>query len=476
MRKCRLALCALMVVGSSLWAATITIVPTGTTSAAVTEQDAPYLLVVAYTQNGGNGKAWLTANATADLTITGFPAATITAIHVYMRSNKSSGSGQMDLRLSDRSLLTYSGPFADWEDTGYSTTFLPFGVSGTWQVAPEDILQLHFEATANSLYWQQVVIEYDPMPLTIGCAELRWLEDGQLLTEQLCEQTAGEGILLPGIDETHRVVVYEGVSYRFIAWTNQITDNALTMPFAALPGQRFWLTSPSTTLYALYGSQTDTLLETTNRLQDGEYVLGLKSDQGTLVMPAGRVDKGTVPIHVETMSRTSNGIVAWQTSAVADNLRYTLTVTNDSVTLYHRSTNSYLGYNNSGTLSATQRPWAWQALARGTIVLYHSSTKSITPRSLLIKEIYNDDKDENNVTVVIGEGAAQWTEETEYLCLFPVSDLPASASQKRYTTFPLLTPLRETQSAEPMPVKVWQDGRLWIRCGQRLYNLMGMPL
>ena len=114
----------LLIALSLLWsgtmlcrAETITIALTSTSSAEVIEEDAPSSIVVSYQQTGGNGKGWFTANATADLSLTGI-AGTITSILVNMKSNKSAGAGQVSLTLGTQSLLSFCGSFADWMHTG----------------------------------------------------------------------------------------------------------------------------------------------------------------------------------------------------------------------------------------------------------------------------------------------------------------------------------------------------------------------
>lgn len=448
-------------------AETLTVSLTGTSSAEITEEDAPASLLVTYAQTGGNGKGWFTANATADLTLTGMPAGTITSVLVYMKSNKSAGAGQVSLTLGSQSLLSFNGKFADWQKTGFSTTYLPFAAIGSWRVSAEDVLQLHIVSTENSIYLGQVEIEYTPDPPVAQCAEFRRWDGQSLRREVLCESVAGEGVIVPEVSESERVLLYGGQTYRFVGWTNRSVESASAAPYTVLPNQRYYITSPQEILFALYKSQTNGAIRTSNDLTDGEYALALNTGMGTMALAAGRVASGVVPTNLSAFQRDGDGIVAWNTSAVSETLRYRLTVRDDSLTIYHPATNSYLGYNNSGSLSPYERAWAWQAIGKGTIIVFHNNAGSSSKRALCLKESGND--------FVLGERVLMWSEENEYLFAFPLTDVPLNAPPTVYTTFPTRTPLIETTPVQTAH-KELINGRLVIRSSRGTFNIYGLPI
>jgi hypothetical protein len=213
--------------------------------------------------------------------------------------------------------------------------------------------------------------------------------------------------------------------------------------------------------------QTGNEILTDNDLTDGEYALALKTSMGTMALAAGRVSGGVVPVSIAPLQRSSAGIALWNTNAVEDELRYRITVNGDSLTLYHPASDSYLGYNNSGSLSPNERAWAWQAIGKGTIVLYHNGTNTSGKRGLMLKESIS--------AFEIAEKPILWSEESEHLFAFPLTDVPTTATPVSYTTFPSLTPLVET-SYEPETRKEWVNGQIIIRTAQGTYNLLGMPL
>ncbi len=463
----------LLIALSLLWsgtmlcrAETITIALTSTSSAEVIEEDAPSSIVVSYQQKGGNGKGWFIANAVADLSLTGI-AGTISSILVNMKSNKSAGAGQVSLTLGTQSLLSFSGSFADWMHTGYSTTYLPFAAIGTWRIDVGDVLQLHIAATENSIYLGQVEIEYTPDPPVIQCAEFRWLEQQSLRREVVCETVADEGVIAPEVNENDRVIKRNGQTYHFMGWTNLPAESTATAPYTFLPHQRCYPTSSQEVLFALYKLQTGNEILTDNDLTDGEYALALKTSMGTMALAAGRVSGGVVPVSIAPLQRSAAGIAIWNTNAVEDELRYRITVNGDSLTLYHPASDSYLGYNNSGSLSPNERAWAWQAIGKGTIVLYHNGTNTSGKRGLMLKESIS--------AFEIAEKPILWSEESEHLFVFPLADVPTTATPVSYTTFPSLTPLVET-SYEPATRKEWVNGQIIIRTARGKYNLLGMPL
>ncbi len=449
-------------------AETVTVALTSTSSAQIVEQDAPLSVDVTYQQTGGNTKGHLTANAVAELEVTGLPAGTVTSVLVYMRSNKSAGAGQMSLTLGDRQLLSFNGSFAEWQGTGYSQTYLPFAAIGSWRVSMEDVLHLHIAATENSLYLGQVEIEYTPDPPVIQCAELRCMLNGSVLHSILCEEVAGEGVVLPDMVEGARIVMHNGQTYSFVGWTIQPVEKASTIPFTLSPNSRYYITSPQTVLFALYKLQTDNVLVTDNNLSDGEYALALNTWTGSMALAAGRVASGVVPSELANFDRNEEGHVQWNTASVPEEMRYVLAVRNDSVTLYHPFSNSYLGYNNSGSLSPSERAWAWQAIGKGTVMLYHDTNGSSNKRGLTLKESGNN--------FVFGEKVLTWSEGTEYLFVFPLTGVSVSATTAVYTTFPAITPLEETSSDNHNPRKELRNGRIVIRSDKATYNLLGMPV
>ena len=75
----------------------------------------------------------------------------------------------------------------------------------------------------------------------------------------------------------------------------------------------------------------------------------------------------------------------------------------------------------------------------------------------------------------IAEKPILWSEDSEHLFVFPLTDVPTTATQTYYTTFPSITPLVET-SYEPATRKEWVNGQIIIRTARGKYNLLGMPL
>ena len=136
---------------------------------------------------------------------------------------------------------------------------------------------------------------------------------------------------------------------------------------------------------------------------------------------------------------------------------------------------TYLGYNNSGSLSPYSKPWAWQAVGKNTIAIYHASAKSASDRSLRLKDVYTDPDSETGLRTVVGEAAAAWTENTEYLFAFPVDELPTTVPADHYTTFPTLTPVPETQATDASMVrKEISNGQILIRRGNQTYTILGI--
>lgn len=449
-------------------AESFSVIPTSTTEARVVEENAPATMQVAYQQSGGNGKGWLTQGAQAELVITGIPTGYISEVKVFMHSNTKSGSGTVSLTLDEQTLLAFSGSFADWQKTGYSTTFIPFSAQGQWRVNQQTELHLSIAATANSLYLQQIMVTYTPDPPVPQCATLHWTDGTEGLTQQLCEQEAASGILLPELEDTERTIQMGEATYRFVGWTDHPVDDTETMPFVVAAGRRYYITTPDAQLYALYRLQTEQALVTTNDVVTGEYAMALRATTDMLAVAAGRVSNRLLTAAYQPLQRNEDGLVVWSASSVPDEMRYRIEVNGDSLTIYHPATNTYIAYNNSGSLSPNRRPWAWQKLGNGTICIFHNSRSATEGRSVVVKE-------GENATIYWGEGQCMWKEADEKLFLFNLDGVSDLVVPTRYTTFPTLTPVPETETAESSNTyhKEWHNGQIVIRCGNTIYSILG---
>ncbi len=453
------------------YAETLTVSLVSTTQAKIEEDNAPLSVEVEYNQNGGNGRGWLTQFAAADLTVKGIPQGVITGIRIYMHSNKKSGAGTLSLKLNDQSLLLLTGSFDKWQDVGYQSSFVPLSVDGVWEITSEDLIQLHILSSENSLYIQSLVIDYSPASPDIQCAVFRWTDGITRYEDTMCEDYAGDGIILPDLVGDDAYIWFEGEQYKFIGWTPYSTDNASANPFTVVPGHRYYLNQQPATLFALYKKQNIEPLITTDTIIDGhQYAMALRSMNDMYVFASGRVTDRKQPAIYQPLQRNEDGIIMWQTSAVPYEMRYRLNITDEGVTLCHLATNSYLGYNNSGSLSPYVRAWSWQKLANKTICIYHDMRDDHFARSVVVKEGENQD-------VYWVEAMAIWNESSEKLFLFDVTDLPYKAAPDCYTTFPAITPITETFVSDSCNCfKQLIDGHIVITCDKHTYNLSGTPL
>ena len=136
------------------------------TTACTTSGTAPTGSSATYKNTYTSNKEQLTKGNSATFTLSGYTGVTIKAITLYMKSNKSSGSGAFSAIAGSTTLASLSATaFSNWYDnTSHGTDYRNVHVTltnNTYAIQSGEAVVIKLEASENSIYIQKVTIDYE---------------------------------------------------------------------------------------------------------------------------------------------------------------------------------------------------------------------------------------------------------------------------------------------------------------------------
>jgi len=419
----------------------------------------------------------ITAGNTATLTISNLPACTVNAITLYMRSNQSSGAGLVLLTLAQESWLVAQGDFCRWPGiSAYSTTALPIAaLPYRITVDQNAALTVSMQASTNSIYIDQLVIDYTLTPPSPHVLTLQWLTpQGQWQTHQLTETAPGAGIPLPGIPSQDSTLIHDSHTWYWIGWCRQSFSQQPDVPVYYEPNDWFYLTK-DTLLYALYTNSSEQTLTQDTSYTSGEYALAyIVETLPTQKFLAGAWHTGSIAMQDEYLEKDERGQWTWTVTQLDDSYRYWLDFTADSVSVYHPSSQSWIGHTLS-SVSSQYSLWAWKKAKNGSIIIYQqlTSTGPDSWRASCLSISYDTYQR-------VFHGVYQtdsFDSQASYWHLFPTTSVP-NPSQILYTTFsPVSSQPVVRTTADPQRKKYLnQQGQIIIQLNNQQFNLLGQPL
>jgi len=440
-----LHLAALLCVCTIVSANQLTVKVTAYNNAVASGADADQVTVSYIQHQSTNYKCRLSQGDTAVLCIEGLPASQLQSASVSVHSNKTSGAGSLDLRVGGQQVWSIAdAPFSsDTWNGAFSDTYVT--LSHPLSVQSGSVV-LTIASSANSIYFEQLTLEYTPEAPRPYTVFLDW-GNGQM--GRYTEQNAGSGVELPAfamdMEET----------WRSVGWAEQPIRQQTEAPLYYPCGSRYYPTA-DVTLYAIWRTIDDLhyIAPDTSHLS-GEYFIVYGGD--FLLMADGAVRNKAVPAAACELNYTFG--TALVTDHAAPSSRYQLTFEGDSVWISHPASSTWLGHDGS-SLTSRSSAWAWQPALNGTICFSFTGSNEycLLPKdgSLgLFKLSYNAPS------------------QVEHALLFPVGDLPDEAAETVYTSYPQCGVGIENISAALETEKIMIDGRLIIHKDGRLYDILG---
>jgi len=427
--------------------------------------------------NKAKNSGQVTKGGQANLTITGLPASTIHSITLYMHSNTSAGSAMVMLSLGNSTWLAASGAFNQWPGVqGYSATDQPVSCLKQAQTITKGTdLKIQIRGQVNSVYVSKMVINYTLTPPTTHTLTLQWMTATGFQTQQLTEDSIGQGFLLPSVPKEDSVLTQKGESWYWLGWTETPCLSQTTSPLC-------WQTNDwygpdeDLTLYALYSTSPERSLCQDSTMTSGEYALLYVTDITSLAL-AGKWKSGRLPLQTVDLLPDAEKNWVWKLNQLDDQFRYQLTFEDDSVLIYHPQTKTWMGYHTTmGGDNCVK--WAWKKAPEGSLFLYGAQTSSPPRYSNLVI-----DYDLNEEYFYAAYKTTEYFSDNSYWRLFPTDQVP-SPGTALYTTFDGKTIVTDLPShPSPLtphlsPVTKYMDpqGRMIIHYNHTNYNLLGQPL
>lgn len=404
-------------------------------------------LSVSYIQKQSSPyKCRLSRGDTAVLRMEGLPDATLGMLTLSMRSNKSSGSGNLTLRLDGRTVWQIAdASFAsdDWYGA-YSDTYVPISHQLN---EPSGLLELTIVATANSIYFSSLTLEYTPL---VPVAHTVALDCGTGARYWLTESAPEAGIVLPRPDEVNDY-------WQPIGWTEAPLSQQTDCPLFYAPGATYY-PARDTELHALYRAADglQQIAPEANGLS-GEYLIAFGAPF-SLMADGAVVDKAIAALPCEAES----GLLI--ADHAASSARYRLIFEGDSVEISHPASGTWLGHTDAALSRAASR-WKWQPAAGGSVCFSFASDRG---------ELCLLPKDES---LDLFSLAANDPAANAHAFLFPAESLPLEPQSLVYTSYPLSGVGLSDTSAAPRAEKRFLDGRIVILAPDgRFFDLLGRPI
>ena len=249
----------------------------------------------------------------------------IDSIVLYLKSNKTAGSGIIRVQADGNQAVERNGSYKDWFGA-YSTDYQPLTVLRDYQRSVKN-LTIQVVGTVNSLHIEKYVITYQAAP-----AHSVSLMVGNELYNELTEERGGTGVLLPSLPDRD--------SLQFVGWSETDFWTVTEMPDIWKAGERFYPLEDAT-LWSVwqYGEPEDTAFVT--ELVTGQYLY--VNSTADIALTGVPQNDGTMDID---FIDSSNPDQVYQITFLSP----------DTATIQHVATGTYIGWQGKN-LTAKASPW-----------------------------------------------------------------------------------------------------------------------
>ena len=414
--------------------------------------------------NSYHSKGNVRKGDTATLVIGGLRKSHISTVEVWVKSNKNSGAGNLQVKIGNQTALTRQGEYNKWQGTAsYSTEYLPFSNSGNWLVTSEDNIILTLIGTTNSLSLNKIVVTYEPTVPEPYCVNLV-TASGNI---NLCEQEAEKGIVLPTLKDKNLDIVGD---WQLIGWSESETNAPVSTTPQYHKISSAYFPQKNTTLYPVYKQSNEVqAIEIDMQRQTGEYILAKKYYDGSFIMFNGSVTNRYVYTSPCNISYDNDSIAYLYATAISDENRYRMEFEDDSVSILNVASGKYLGYSSSGFQSGKRK---WKVIEQGhhSVFLCCEDKYNGTGRGINDKFVNDEDGNETDVFYI---ATLKYNPDYDFILLFEISGLPSKESVAQYTSHPELYSSVSIQHTDIQPQKEIRNGRLYIRNGNNIYDCLG---
>lgn len=219
------------------------------------EGEWPYDFDVSYYNTGSKGS--VTANDTATLSLTHLEGIAIEKVEVYVKSNKSAGSGSFTVTANGQTVATKSGTYKEWFGAYNNMDYQALTLLDQ-PVSSVDELIIQLIGVANSIHIEKFAITWSARtPKTV-----RLMKSYEVFAT-LTEETGGHGITLPLLPDT--------ANWQFVGWTPTELWEAIEQP-QFYPAGTVFRPQEDCTLWALYCDAPEASATYMTDIESGRYM------------------------------------------------------------------------------------------------------------------------------------------------------------------------------------------------------------
>lgn len=325
---------------------------------AVPSGDVPVGASCSYTQTGNNS-GQMTAGNTIDLSLQGYDGCRLQSVTLTMRSNKSSGAGALEMTMGKSLLWTiadaafsdagWNGAYStDWEEVSH---FLDGVV-----VPDKESINLHIQASANSLYLQSVTLNYtaaQPRAYTVSFST-----HVPVSVSALTESQPGMGVILPDVSLVDD-------AWDFLGWADQPLVGSDEPSTYFRSGTRIYPTTDCT-LHAIYKKHVEReVWLPADSIVSGDYLITmLPPNDYALYQATGSVNSsGMLASKVYYFYDVIEDPVPFQAQFVPEDVYTVNMLTDSTLSIRHTATNSLVALGN-GKFVKTASGLNWNIRSR----------------------------------------------------------------------------------------------------------------
>ena len=449
-------------------AAVITATVTSKTEADVTGDETG--IIGASFETTSSAKDRITEGKTAQLTLTHLPEGQIDYIAVYMHSNKAGGAGSLSLKLNGVTVASVADKkFSDWPgQTAFSTDYVKVWFSGPWEIGDETTLELTINASANSLYFNQMDVSFAKGAVKPYSVTFYWNTSEGDKQMTITEKAIGAGIVLP--DCQQQSLTLDGETWTFVGWTNdRVVAKMNSAPTMWNVGKSYFPVR-NTNMFAVYKSEANVLPIMQDTLyQSGMFAMVMLGD--AYYMAKGGVISKQISAQPCEVELQADGRYRLMQDYVPANARYWVEFDEQTLTITNVGENVPIGHSTT-VLEENTKAWNWsRGLNHSTAMYFSPEIKDGIVSVKLLMPIMQDQTKESSFVAK----TVKLIEDFEYILLFDVIDAPTTASSAVWTTHPFgYDAISVVKSNEQSVVKkIMRNGIMLIEKDGVLFDLQG---
>ncbi len=424
-------------------------------------------------ENSYKSKGQVRKGDVATLVISGWERCDISLVSVRVRSNKTSGAGNLTVSIAEEVLLSRSGEFSKWEGSiGYSTDYQTFTSTGEWSMNSGGTLVVTIEGTANSLHLDGIDIAYDLPMAEAHCVHFQWYGKEGEEYATICESSTDAGIVLPTLQSEGCFTVGD---WQLIGWAQQAVSGVYaTRPYCEPLKGRFY-PKEETTLYPVYQQQNALqLIEHSYERESGEYAIVCPWGEDNYYMLQGDANgKGYITSATCMIEAGDEGERYLVTTSLQPACRYRLIFEGNKVSISNVESGISLGYSASA-LNTSDKQWEVAECQNGTLMLVSAWESEEIAQCLFFNMVKSDGTWQD----VFALRSLSNFVNGERLMLFEVSDLPYTEKELAYCSNPFNPSALEEEKANETikAVKVFDGKQIIILRGGERWDMMGRGL